>query len=155
MRPWIIRSGATVVASLAVVAISWGPTDAYFRRHHRSQVVPLSPTSRGIIPTKQGPFSSREFLVSNGYVGPLGSGLVTVYAGVKLGPDGSAQAGGVRVFTRPADSTYRSGDTYVGEFLAPMGPDFLTILAVEGSRVVLGYQGSHTVVFDLNRDSFQ
>jgi fatty acid desaturase len=46
MRPWSVRSGVTVAASLVVVVVAWGPTAANFRTHHHSHVLPLLPTSR-------------------------------------------------------------------------------------------------------------
>lgn len=109
----------------------------------------------GIIDSAQAPFPSATFSVTNQYSGPFGNGQwVNVYVGQKLSADGASLGGAVRVYVGPADPSSDQTVRYIGEFLVPNAPDWVSIVSVDGSRLSLKRKDGSAVNFDVSSDQF-
>ena len=116
---------------------------------------PAPQLQAGIVDTHEGPFPSSEFIVRNGWQGPVGSNWELVYAGASANPlNQNLGPGGLRIYTETATSTGGLDDNYVGMYPSPNNQSPLTITAVNGSIMQLRTDTGNTLTFNLQTNQY-
>ena len=116
---------------------------------------PAPQRQAGIVDTHEGPFPSSQFIVRNGWQGPVGSNWELVYAGVRMNPTDMSQGpGALRIYTETVTATGGFDVNYVGIYVAPNNESPLTITAVNGSLMQLRTDTGKTLTFNLQTNQY-
>ncbi len=116
---------------------------------------PLVTPQAGITQTHQGPFPAGFFTVQSLWQGPLAKNWVLAYAGAKPSSDGTAQQGGILLYTVSGNASGGSDLHLLGVFLAPGGTTALTIVGVSGDLLQLRADSGGNLTFNLQTHLYQ